>query len=217
MREKLLIAFAAAVLLCGCGDNKPMPQLPPEQTITRTSPTITIISDDFIYASTSSTPRRPANELEMPDFPELDGNPFDDSFYGLFTGELGERADMSLPEFTSMTIPRADMDTEPSETIPSYESADVRFTETTETAVTDAPMENDETAAETVTVGSFVSEKAVSKNAESADVPSETVYETDRFSETYPSAESFDIMEYMPSQFDYPEFSSIDINGLLEP
>lgn len=218
MKKTVPAAFAIAVILCGCSEQyEPMRQLPPEQTTLRTSSTYTGTTVDFIYVSTSATPGRPTNEFEIPDFPELDGNPFDDSFYGLFTDELGKRADMSLPEFTSMTIPSADMNTEPSETIPSYESADVRFTETSETAVTDAPLETDETAAETVTVGSFFSEKAVSESAESADVPSETAYETDRFSETYPSSESFDIKEYMPSQFDYPEFSSIDINGLLEP
>lgn len=221
MKKTVPAAFAAAVILCGCGEEyEPMRQLPPEQTTTVTSSTYTGTTVDFIYVSTAATPRRPTNELEMPDFPGIDGDPFDEDFYELFTAEMGETADIRFPEITSMTIPEADMpdfNGNYSETMPSYESADVRFTETSAAAVTETPPETDDTAAETVTAGSFVSEKVPSESAESAAVPSETAYETDRFSETYPSAKSFDINEYMPSEFDYPEFSSFDINGLLEP
>lgn len=220
MKKKLPAFFAAAVLLCGCEEQyEPMRQLPPEQATARTSSTYTGTTVDFIYVSTSATPRRPTNELQMPDFPELEVDPFDDSFYGLFTAEMGE-TDISFPEITSMTIPQADMpDFEGnfSDTMPSYESADVRFTETSVAAVTEAPPETDDTAAETVTAGSFVSEKAPSESAESAAVPSETAYETDAASVIFSSSEKFDINEYMPSEFDYPEFSSFDINGFLEP
>lgn len=219
--KKLPGAFAAAVILCGCSEiPEPMQQLPPEQTTAKTSSTYTGTTVDFIYVSTSATPRRPTNEFDMPDFPELDGDPFDDSFYGLFTAEPGETADMSFPEMTSMTISEADMPDIGdylSETVPSYEYADVRFTETPETAVREAPEETDDTAAETVTVGSFVSETKPAETNERVSVPTETPYETDRFSETYLSAESFDINDYMPSEYDYPEFSSFNINGLFEP
>lgn len=220
VNKSVPIAFAAAVLLCGCGEQyEPMRQLPPEQTTTVTSSTYTGTTVDFYYVSTSATPRRPSNELEMPDFPQLDGDPFDDSFYELFTGEMGETADISFPEITSMTIPEADMpDFEEnfSETMPSYESSDVRFTETSETTVTEAPEETSDTAAETVTAVGFVSEAVPSEGAESADVPSETAYETDRVSVTFPSSEKFDINQYMPSENDYPEFTAFDINGFFE-
>ena len=119
-----------------------------------------------------------------------------------------------------MTIPEAnmpDMGDIFSETAPSYESADVRFTETPETAVTEAPEETSDTAAETVTAGSFVSGTVISETPERISVPSETPYETDDISVTFPSPESFDINDYMPSEQDYPEFSSFNINGLFEP
>lgn len=220
VKKTVPAAFAAAVLLCGCGEQyEPMRQLPPEQTTSRTSSTYTGTTVDFYYVSTSATPRRPTNGLEMPNFPEIDGDPFDDSFYELFTSEMGQ-TNISFPEITSMTIPKADMpeiSADLSDTMPPYESADVRFTETSVTAETEVPEETYDTAAETVTVGSFVSEKTPSESAESASVPSETAYETDRISVTFPSSEKFDINEYMPSGKDYPEFSKIDINGLFEP
>lgn len=219
MIKKLPGAFAAAVLLCGCSDiPEPMQQLPPEQTTAKTSSTYTGTTVDFIYVSTAATPRRPTNELEMPDFPEIDGDPFDENFYGLFTGEMGDRADISFPEMTSMTIPQADMPDFAdnfSETAPPSETADVRFTETSAAAVTEAPPETDDTAAETVTVGSFLTVTEISETTEKASVPSETPYESDGIQETFPSAESFDINAYMPSEKDYPEFSSFDINGLF--
>lgn len=212
------ITVSAAVILCGCSTAPaPMQQLPPEQTTARTSSTYTGTTVDFIYVSTSATPRRPTNELEMPDFPEIDGDPFDDSFYGLFTGGLGETADMSFPENTSMIIPETDIADITSETMPPWESADVRFTETSETAVTEVPDETSDTAAETVTAVNLISETEASWSAENVSVPSETQYESDRVSETFPSAESFNINDYMPSGNDYPEFSSFDINGLFEP
>ena len=221
------MAFTAALLFCGCVEERePMRQLPPEQFTTQTSSTYTGTTVDFIYVSTSATPRRPANELEMPDFPEMDGNPFDDSFYELFTGnmeetpDMGETPDMSFPDITSTDIPREDMPDmgeNISETVPSYETADVRFTEPPETAVTEVPDETADTAVETVTVGSFISGTGITEAAERVTVPPETSYETDGISETYPSVESFDINDYMPSANDYPEFSSFDINGLLQP
>ncbi|MGN1100698.1 MAG: hypothetical protein ACI4RG_00800 [Huintestinicola sp.] len=221
MKKAVIMAFTAALLFCGCVEERePMRQLPPEQFTTQTSSTYTGTTVDFIYVSTSATPRRPTNELEMPDFPEMDDNPFDDSFYELFTGDMGETPDMSFPDITSMDIPREnipDMGENISETMPSYETADVRFTETPETAVTEVPDETADTAVETVTVGSFISSTGITEAAERVTVPPETSYETDSVSETYPSAESFDINDYMPSEFDYPEFSSFDINGLLQP
>lgn len=221
MKRTVAVIFAAALALCGCSEKpEPMQQLPPEQFTTGTSSTYTGTTVDFIYVSTSATPRRPTNELQMPDFPELEVDPFDEDFYGLFTGEFRETADMNFPEITSMTIPQADMPDmrdNISETVPPYETADVRFTETSVVAVTEAPPETDDTAAETVTVGSFISENPPSESAESESIPSETAYETDAASVTFPSSEKFDINEYMPSEYDYPEFSSFDINGFLEP
>ena len=212
--------FAAAVLLCGCTETpEPMRQLPPEQTTAKTSSTYTGTTVDFFYVSTSATPRRPTNELEMPDFPELDGDPFDDSFYELFTGEMGETAEISFPETDPLNIPQADMPELTdnfSETMPPAVSSEVRITEISETAVTDVPEETADTAAETVTVSSFPAERETTVGAESASVPQETPYESDRASVTFPSAESFDINDYMPSENDYPQFS-LDMNGLFEP
>ncbi|MGN1107067.1 MAG: hypothetical protein ACI4RH_10470, partial [Huintestinicola sp.] len=170
MKRTVAATFAAALVLCSCSEKpEPMRQLPPEQFTTGTSSTYTGTTVDFIYVSTSATPRRPTNEFDMPDFPEIDGDPFDDDFYGLFTAEMGE-TDINFPEITSMTIHQADMpDVRDnfSETVPSYETADVRFTETSAAAVTEAPPETDDTAAETVTAGSFVSEKSPSERVES--------------------------------------------------
>lgn len=221
VKKTVLAVLSAGVLLCGCKEERaPMQQLPPEHTTAKTSSTYTGTTVEFIYVSTSVTPRRPTNALEMPDFPEIDGDPFDDSFYGLFTEGAGEQAEVSFPKISSINIPNADIPDIAdnfSETMPPYETADVRFTESSETAVTEAPDETADTAAETVTVGSFASETNPSERTERASVPSETPYETDTASVTFSSAKSFDIKEYMPSQNDYPEFSSFDINGLFEP
>ncbi|MCI7768598.1 MAG: hypothetical protein MSJ26_11550 [Oscillospiraceae bacterium] len=219
MKRTVFAVISAALLFSGCGESYPrMEQLPPEELAPRTSSTYTGTTVDFIYMSTRATPRIPTNELEMPDFPDFNGidNPFDETFYDLFTNEMGESVTISFPEMSAINVPEAeypDFSENASQSAPPTETADVRFTETSETAVTEVPRETVEIVTETVTVSSQLPETARTEDIENASMPSETPYESDRSSDTYPSSESFDIMEYMPSANDYPKYSDFDIKS----
>lgn len=221
MKRTLLAILTLPMLLCSCGENYPrMEQLPPEELPPRTSSTYTGTTVDFIYMSTRATPPLPSDELEMPDFPDFNGidDPFDETFSDLFTGEMGGSYTISFPEMTSITVPEADFpdfSINVSQSAPPSETADVRFTETSETAVTEVPEDTAETVTETVTVSGVFPDTVPTESFESVSMPSETPFESDRSADTYPSAESFDIREYMPSVSDYPQFSEIDISSLF--
>ena len=219
MKRELFAVMLVLLLFCGCGEDYPrMEQLPPEELPPRTSSTYTGTTVDFIYMSTRATPRLPSNELEMPDFPDFNGidNPFDDTFSDLFGNEMGESVTVSFPEMTVITVPEAefpDFSINRSETSPPSQTADVRFTETSETAVTEVPEETAETVTETASVSGAFPETDRRETIDEFTIPSETAYESDGSSDTYPSAESFDINDHMPSANDYPQFESFDINS----
>ena len=221
MKRTILAVMLVPLILGGCSENPPrMEQLPPEELPPRTSSTYTGTTVDFIYMSTRATPALPSDELEMPDFPDFNSvdNPFDEAFYDLFKEEMGGSDTMSFPEMTSITVPEAeypDYSINVSQSVPPSETADVRFTETSETAVTEVPEETAETVTETATVSGAFPETVRTEPVESISMPSETPFESDRSSETYPSVEKFDINEYMPSANDYPIFSEFEINSLF--
>lgn len=221
MKKLMFIISAFSLLLCGCGkNNQPIEELPPEQPRPKTSSTYTGTTVEFYYVPTASTPRRPTNELEMPDFDTADiADPFDDSFYAMFTDENAVTETVTFPETDPLTVPNGDtvaFSASPAETAPPPESADVRITETGETAVGNALDNVTETAAETVTAAVSSYRTQAETSAERASKPAETAYETDSADMTYPTSESFDIGDYMPRGNDFPDFSAIDINSLLQ-
>lgn len=221
MKKLLFISAAFSLILCGCGKKTaPMEELPPERSRPKTISTYTGTTVDFYYVSTASTPRRPTNELEMPDFGTADiADPFDDSFYAMFTDENSVTETVTFPETDSLTVPNADSPLFPDNaavTAPPSESADIQITETGETAVRNALDGMTETAAETDNAAVYTYRTRAETSAESASKPSETAYESDNAAMTYPSSESYDISDYMPRRNDYPDFSAIDMNGLLQ-
>lgn len=220
MKRFIFLLTTFSLLLCGCGrQNAPIEELPPEQYRPKTSSTYTGTTVEFYYVPTVSTPRRPTNDLELPDFDAADmADPFDDSFYAMFTDENAVTETVTFPSTDPLTVPSAEAalfsDNE-AVTAPPSESADVRVTETGETAVNGALERVTETAAETDNANVYTYRTSAETSAERASKPSETAYESDNGDMTYPTSESFDIGDYMPRGNDYPDFSAIDMNGLL--
>ena len=221
MKKLVFILTAFSLLLCGCGkNNPPMEELPPEQSRPKTSSTYTGTTVEFYYVPTASTPRRPTNELEMPDFDTADiADPFDDSFYAMFTDENAVTETVTFPGTDALTVPSAETalfsDNE-AVTAPPSESADVRVTETGETAVNGALERVTETAAETDNANVYTYRTRAETSAERDSKPSETAYESDNGDMTYPTSESYNIGDYIPRENDFPDFSAIDINNLLQ-
>ena len=219
--KRFFSAVGAAVLLCGCGEKLPsMPELPPERVIERTSSTYTGTTVDFIHVSTVPLPRPRSDGFDMPEFPEFDeaDDPFDDRFYEMFEG-TEVFASMTM---TDIDTDELDMDIESTdisaEEVPEYETADVAFEGETETAVTEIPEESAETVTETVTVSAaeFEDEFTEPTAAETVGVPYETPRESDDTADTYPTSADFDIKDYMPSDYDFLEFSEIDIGEFFD-
>ena len=221
MKKLMFILTAFSLLLCGCGKNDPpMEELPPEQPRPKTSSTYTGTTVEFYYVPTASPPRRPTNGLEMPDLDTADmADPFDDSFYAMFTDENAVTETVTFPDTDPLTVPSAETavfsDNE-AVTAPPSESTDIQITETGETAVSGALERVTETAAETDNAVVSTYRTRTETSAESASKPYETAHESDSAAMTYPTSESYNIGDYMPRGNDYPDFSAIDINGLLQ-
>lgn len=181
MDKKTIFSFLfAALLFTGCHEKgHTMPELPPIETTTADSSVYTGTTVDFIHVDSETVTEKKPPSVGL-DFPEID-DPFDDSFYALFSS-----ADTRISSARTEEMTSADDENVSSANARTYssETAAVQYSEE-EGVVTAAPPRFDDVT-ETVSaeeIGSIITES----------VPAV-------------SAERFDIGEYMPREEDYPDF-----------
>ncbi len=181
MAKKTFFSLLFAVMLfTGCHEEgHTIPELPPIETTTADSSVYTGTTVEFIHVDRETVTEKEPTSAGL-DFPEID-DPFDDSFYALFSSAGTQISSAQTEEMTSDNaehISSADAMTYSSETAAAQYSEE-------EGVVTAAPPRFDDVT-ETVSaekIGSIITES----------VPAET-------------AERFDIGEYMPREEDYPDF-----------
>ncbi len=217
MRKRII--SMALLFMClsfsGCGGSgiEPMKSLPPAELTEHSYPVYTASTDtDGMYIASQTVPAAPSDDLEMPDFPDID-NPINDIDFDRMFDDMPSELTAGLPLQTEASDSSAEMPPEITEAAVSEE-----YSTATVTAYAEIPEYNMDEAviadSEPFDVNDFTADTYnFSENTISESIISDTSapysFDKDR-TETIDTYGSFNFDTPFPD--DFPDFPDIDFD-----